>query len=233
MTTLAALLINMGRAGATIRDAGGGAGIMRGSALSPDRMSGVKARKRALLALLLGYHPADGDAEYVYGERLGVADGLGLATHPGSAAWMVAVGESMLASKPGEAPRGDALITLIARVRRAWADAGLGGLRVAGAGLLPRPASDTFRAPGWQRGAVIGNPMRLCCYLETSAVGCVDGRAAGITAKSDPGESRDSLRDRGTGRRPPVGGVEAAERFDGDGGSVGEAGRCLGLGRGA
>lgn len=95
MTTLAALLINMGRAGATIRDAGGGAGIMRGSALSPDRMSGVKARKRALLALLLGYHPADGDAEYVYGERLGVADGLGLATHPGSAAWLVAVGESM------------------------------------------------------------------------------------------------------------------------------------------
>lgn len=36
-----------------------------------------------------------GDAEYVYCERLGMADGLGMPTHPGSAAWLVAVGEAM------------------------------------------------------------------------------------------------------------------------------------------
>ncbi len=50
-----------------------------------------------LLGLLVnGYAPyAHGDAGYVFGERLGVADGLGMPTHPGSAAWLVAVGESI------------------------------------------------------------------------------------------------------------------------------------------
>jgi hypothetical protein len=45
--------------------------------------------------LVDGYAPTDDDAGYVLGERLGVADGLGMLTHPGSAAWLVAVGESM------------------------------------------------------------------------------------------------------------------------------------------
>lgn len=36
----------------------------------------------------------DPDAEYVLGERLGMADGLGMPTNPGSVAWLVAVGES-------------------------------------------------------------------------------------------------------------------------------------------
>lgn len=39
------------------------------------------------------YTPAgDTDAVYVLGERLGVANGLGLPTHSGSPAWLVAVG---------------------------------------------------------------------------------------------------------------------------------------------
>ena len=54
--------------------------------------------KAAVLGLLLnGYTPAgDTDAGYVLGERLGVADGLAMPTHPGSAAWLVAVGESVV-----------------------------------------------------------------------------------------------------------------------------------------
>ena len=48
--------------------------------------------------LVDGYAPdphGDTNAGYVLGERLGVADGLGMPTHPGSAAWLVAVGESI------------------------------------------------------------------------------------------------------------------------------------------
>jgi hypothetical protein len=36
------------------------------------------------------------DSFYAYHERLGIADDLGLPTDPGSTAWMVAVGESMI-----------------------------------------------------------------------------------------------------------------------------------------
>lgn len=45
--------------------------------------------------LVNGYTPADDDAAYVLDERLGVADELQMPTHPGSPAWLVAVGESM------------------------------------------------------------------------------------------------------------------------------------------
>lgn len=40
-----------------------------------------------------------GDAAYILDERLGMADGLGLPTHPGSAAWLVAVRKSMHAER--------------------------------------------------------------------------------------------------------------------------------------
>ena len=68
--------------------------------LAPDLTAQLRLHRAAILALLAsGYTPdahADGDgAGYVYAERLGVAEGLGLATHGGSAAWLVAVGESM------------------------------------------------------------------------------------------------------------------------------------------
>lgn len=68
----------------------------RPAVLSPDLSAGLRTHRAAILGLLAGaYSPADADAEYVLGERLGVADGLGMPTHPGSAAWLVAVGESM------------------------------------------------------------------------------------------------------------------------------------------
>jgi hypothetical protein len=59
----------------------------------------LRLHRVAILGLLAGGYVADaqptGDDEgYVYGERLGVAHGLGMPTHPGSAAWLVAVGES-------------------------------------------------------------------------------------------------------------------------------------------
>jgi hypothetical protein len=51
--------------------------------------------RAAVRSLLVhGYAPAGDDAGYVFGERLGVADELGMPTHVGSAAWLVAVGES-------------------------------------------------------------------------------------------------------------------------------------------
>jgi len=46
-----------------------------------------------------GYAPAGADAAYVMAERLGMADGLGMATHPGAAAWLMAVRESMEADR--------------------------------------------------------------------------------------------------------------------------------------
>jgi hypothetical protein len=42
-----------------------------------------------------GYAPDDPEAEYRFHERLGIAEGLGMPTDPGSVAWLVAVGESI------------------------------------------------------------------------------------------------------------------------------------------
>ncbi len=69
--------------------------------LPPDLSARLRLHRAAILGLLSprGAHaPGDGphcDAGYVLGERLGIADGLGMPTHPGSAAWLVAVGESL------------------------------------------------------------------------------------------------------------------------------------------
>jgi len=57
---------------------------------------GIQTHRAAILALLAyGYTPGGDDAAYIYNERLGIADGLGMATHTGSTAWLVAVGESI------------------------------------------------------------------------------------------------------------------------------------------
>jgi hypothetical protein len=65
--------------------------------LPPDLSARLRIYRAAVLGLLAdGYAPdSHGDAAYILGERLGTADGLGLPTHPGSSAWLVAVGESM------------------------------------------------------------------------------------------------------------------------------------------
>lgn len=96
---LARLLVALGRAGIELapRPTDSGRLRHRPAALPPDLSARLRLHRAAVLGLLAsGYAPdPHGDAGYVYGERLGVADGLGLATHPGSAAWLVAVGESM------------------------------------------------------------------------------------------------------------------------------------------
>lgn len=67
--------------------------------LPPDLSARLRLHQAAILGLLVdGYAPDthdDTDAEYILGERMGVADGLGLPTHPGSPAWLVAAGEAM------------------------------------------------------------------------------------------------------------------------------------------
>ena len=106
---LAPLLLALGRAGIELAPHPTDAGRLRhrrstpdgwAADLPPDLSARLRLHRGAILGLLAGgyspdAHAGDGDAGYVYGERLGVADGLGLATHPGSAAWLVAAGESM------------------------------------------------------------------------------------------------------------------------------------------
>lgn len=99
---VAPLLLALGRAGIELAphptDVGGAGRLRhRPADLPPDLSARLRMHRAAVLGLLVvGYAPAgDTDARYVLGERLGVADGLGMPMHPGSAAWLVAVGESM------------------------------------------------------------------------------------------------------------------------------------------
>jgi len=58
---------------------------------------GIQTHRAAILLLLLnGCTPDGDDAAYVLSERLGIADGLGMATHAGSVAWLIAVAESIM-----------------------------------------------------------------------------------------------------------------------------------------
>lgn len=67
--------------------------------LPPDLLARVRDHKPEILALLVRDCASSGyDAGYVLAERLGVADGLGMPTHIGSPAWMIAVGESLQAT---------------------------------------------------------------------------------------------------------------------------------------
>ncbi|HRJ50064.1 MAG TPA: hypothetical protein PKU91_06005, partial [Phycisphaerales bacterium] len=60
--------------------------------LAPDARGRLRIHRAAILGLLTdGFTPAGNEAGYVLGERLGIADGLGLPTHPGSAACLVAL----------------------------------------------------------------------------------------------------------------------------------------------
>ena len=96
---LAPLLLALGRAGIELAPHPTDAGRLRHrpADLPPDLSARLRLHRGAVLVLLAGgyapdAHAADDDAGYVLGERLGVADGLGMPTHPGSAAWLVAVG---------------------------------------------------------------------------------------------------------------------------------------------
>ena len=68
----------------------------RPGVIPADLAARLHAHRAAVLDLLVNGYTLEGDdASYVFAERLGIADGLGLATHRGSAAWLVAVGESL------------------------------------------------------------------------------------------------------------------------------------------
>jgi hypothetical protein len=99
---VAGLLVALGRAGVELAPHPTDPARLRHrpANLPPDLTARLRLHRGAILTVLAsGYapdaHADDDDAAYVYGERLGVAEGLGLATHAGSAAWLVAVGESM------------------------------------------------------------------------------------------------------------------------------------------
>ena len=68
----------------------------RPATLPTDLVDSVLDHRDAILDLLSnGYAPTDPDAVYLMLERLGIGDDLGMPTHSGSPAWLIAVGESM------------------------------------------------------------------------------------------------------------------------------------------
>ena len=69
----------------------------RPASLPVDLLDALTTHREEILAILGsddGDDPDD-EAAYTFGERLGVADGLRLPTHPGSAAWLIATGEAL------------------------------------------------------------------------------------------------------------------------------------------
>jgi hypothetical protein len=74
----------------------------RPAELPPHHSARLRLHRDAIRQLLEdGYAPAEeSEAEYILGERLGVAEDLGMTTHPGSSAWLIAIGEAMRTSCP-------------------------------------------------------------------------------------------------------------------------------------
>lgn len=96
------LLVATGRAGIELAPHPGQVDRLRHCpVLIPPHLSArLRLHRAAVLDLLVnGYVVASGsEAEYILGERLGIAEGMRMPIHAGSAAWLVAVGESMGAS---------------------------------------------------------------------------------------------------------------------------------------
>ena len=92
-----ALLLALGRAGIELAPHPTDAARLRHrpGELPPDLTEALRRHRGAIMGRLVGrYAPAgDTDAGYVLSKRLGVADGLGVATHPGSPNWLIAAGE--------------------------------------------------------------------------------------------------------------------------------------------
>lgn len=96
--TLAALLIRLGSTGVELAADPAHPGRLRHrpAALPADLLADLRRHRAGLLGLLAApYAPADAEAGYVFGERLGVADGLGMPTHTGAPGWALAAGESL------------------------------------------------------------------------------------------------------------------------------------------
>lgn len=96
---LAGLLVDLGRAGIELAPHPTDTALIRHrpADLPPDLAARLRMHRAAVLGLLAGGYTPDPftDEEYILGERLGMADDLGLPTHPGAPAWLVALGESM------------------------------------------------------------------------------------------------------------------------------------------
>ena len=59
-------------------------------------VSGLRTHRTSILALLHeGIRPLDEESAFAFAERMAVADGLEMPTHPGSAAWSIAIGETI------------------------------------------------------------------------------------------------------------------------------------------
>jgi hypothetical protein len=109
MIPLPSLLLALGRAGIELERRPTDAEALHFrpfAALTPELADALRAHKGAVLAMLAaplcaprpegtGAESDATDSGYVRAERLGVADDLGLRTHPGSSAWLIAVGESL------------------------------------------------------------------------------------------------------------------------------------------
>lgn len=71
--------------------------------LPSDLAARLRLHRAAVVGLLVnGYAPdasGDPEAQYVFGERLGIADDSKMPTHSGAPAWLVAVGESIGANR--------------------------------------------------------------------------------------------------------------------------------------
>ena len=75
----------------------------RPSAIHAGLTARLRLHKAEILAVLKdGYEPRDDDALDVLTERLGVADDLGMPTHVGSPAWLIAVSEAQAAVETAE-----------------------------------------------------------------------------------------------------------------------------------
>jgi len=77
----------------------------RPAPLPPDLAARLRLHKGRLLAMLCGEDVPDqsdsaSEDGYVMGERLGIADGLGMPTHRGAPAWLIAASEAMRHSCP-------------------------------------------------------------------------------------------------------------------------------------
>ncbi len=95
---LARLLVSLGQASAEVSAHPDDSAQLRYRPMSlpPDWLEALREHHEFILTTLAdaGGSVPPGDS-YVLGERLGTADELGLPTHPGSAAWLIAVGESV------------------------------------------------------------------------------------------------------------------------------------------
>ncbi|MCP3903275.1 MAG: hypothetical protein GY715_06525 [Planctomycetes bacterium] len=96
---LPAVLVDAGARGVELATDTAGRLRHRPATLPPDLAARLRLYRADVLGILAGEgipHIDDGEAGYIIGERLGMADELGMQTHPGAPAWLVATGEALI-----------------------------------------------------------------------------------------------------------------------------------------